>query len=242
MIKLCKIGKNKYTFNKEIFLLENDLSFYLLGAYMTDGNINDKKHHISFSLSSIDEDWLINIRNIISPEKPIYQDKERKCYTLATSNIDVINWLISYGCTPNKSKTLKIEKEIPDEYKRDFIRGVLDGDGSISFSPYKKIKNGKEYNYMKTHSYICSASKTFLESIKMMIPIEINCNINLIKQNNSFIRGKEVKATCDHYRLTFNDSYAKKLFAWIYYPNNKLSLMRKEKLANNILNCSRGRI
>lgn len=215
----------KYIVNQNSFLQEDDISFYLLGAYMTDGCISDQKRHINFSISSKDEEWIENIKNNVCPTKPIWIDEN--CFVFAASDIDCINWLISYGCTPRKSKTLKIEKEIPKEYYRDFIRGVMDGDGSISTSLYKKIKNNKEYWYKKTSTYICSASLPFLEAIKLMVPDNINCNINTMARKDTFIKGKLVRSTCNVYRLTFNDSYAKKFLTWIYYPDNKLSMKRK---------------
>lgn len=234
MVELCRISKiRKYNVNPELFLIENDISFYLLGAYMTDGNICDRKHHVSFTICSKDLDWLEIIRDYINPLRPFY--KKNGCFEYAVSDIKSMNWLISYGCTPRKSKTLEITKQIPTIYQKDFIRGVLDGDGSISTCRYKKIKNNKEYFYTKITSYICSSSYKFLEQIKAMIPQNINCYIINCGKNNSIIRNKKVIATCNIYRLCFNDSYAKKLFEWIYYPEHKISLPRKRNLALSLI-------
>lgn len=234
MIKLTKIGKNKYIVNKNVFLKEEELSFYLLGAYMTDGSIVDQKHHVCFRITSLDYDWLLKIRDVICPGKPVYNN--HNCFCLEVSNVEIINWLISYGCTPRKSSTLRIEKDIPIRYQRDFLRGVLDGDGSISYTDYKKIKNGKTYFYKKTTVYICSASKTFIEQIQKMIPKEIKCNLYEMPLQNSIIKGRKVIGKLPIYRLIFNDSFAKKLLYWLYYPANTLALPRKESLAKIILN------
>jgi len=235
IIELSRSGTSKYIVNKNIFLSEDDLSFYLLGAYMTDGNICDTKHRISFSLSSKDKEWIEAVRNFIAPNKPIYSSKSSECYIFDTSNIEGMNWLISFGCSPRKSKTLEIVGDIPEKYHPDFIRGVIDGDGSISTCKYKKkLKNDKENWYDKTTVYICSASRIFLEQIQKMIPENINCNICKVTQKDSFIRGRKVSATCDQYRLAFNDSNAKKLLAWTYYTDNKLSMIRKQEKAESI--------
>ena len=176
-IKLLNPPKfRKYQVNSNIFLKEDDISFYLLGAYMTDGCINDKKHHLSFSISSKDLDWIENIRNLICPNKPIYNKKKIIHYDFQASDINCMNWLIDNSCTPRKSKTLYI-KNIPEKYQRDFIRGCIDGDGSLSNCIYTKIKNGKIYTYTKHTAYLCSASEKFLIQIKEMIPKTINCNI-----------------------------------------------------------------
>lgn len=58
----------KYTHKTEILTNEDDISFYLLGAYMTDGCIamRDSKP-ISATLVSSDFEWIEKIKNIISP-------------------------------------------------------------------------------------------------------------------------------------------------------------------------------
>jgi hypothetical protein len=216
---------SKYQFNKNIFLDETNNSFYLLGAYMTDGCINDKKHHLSFSLCSKDKDWLEVIKNIISPEKPIFN--KLNCFTLENSNSEVMNWLISYGCKPRKSLSLKIEKDIPEQYLADFVRGLIDGDGSISISSYKKIKNNKEYFYTKTSVYLCSASIDFLNQVKNLIPISINSTLIEVNQQPSKIRETVIVPKNPFYRLQLNDSHAKKFLNWLYYPGHELSMNRK---------------
>jgi len=228
-----KATVRKYIVNSDVFLREDDVSFYLLGAYMTDGNINDTKHHVSFSIISKDRDWIENIRDIICPNKPLYD--RLNCCAIEVSDIDAMSWLISYGCTPRKSKTLLLEKTIPEKYHRDFIRGLIDGDGSITSCPYKKVKNNKEYWYTKRTIYLCSASKIFIEQISSLIPSNISCHIITLSPKNSIIRGKEVIATCNQYRLQFNDSNAQKLLTWLYYPEHKLSMPRKNQLALSLI-------
>lgn len=236
-IKLSRKGKPKYQVKSEVLLNETSLSFYLLGVFFTDGNINDRKHNISFSISSSDDLWLGKIRDILCPQKPIYIRKNNA--SLEMSNISCINWLIDWGCSPRKSLTAKILKEIPQEYIKDFIRGVIDGDGSISNSKYSKTKNNKTYTYYKKVIYICSASKEFITQIQSMIPEDIKCNIYNLGKKNSIINGREVKASSDIYRLVFNDSNAIKLANYCYYDGNELSLDRKQTIANLFSSASR---
>lgn len=229
MIILSREGySRKYIVNKNIFLSENALSFYLLGVYFTDGSISDAKRNLHFELASKDENWIKNIRNVICPSKPIYS--RQNYYLLRVSDIDCMNWLIEWGCTPRKSKTASILKSIPLSYQKDFLRGVIDGDGSISGCYYKKRKNNKTYTYHKKTLYICSASEIFLNNIKEMIPKDINCNLYNLGRRNNTINGRKVIATCNMFRLVFNDSNALKIGKYVYYSGNVLSLSRKEKI------------
>lgn len=220
------LTKNKYPVNINSFLNQDDVSYYLLGAYMTDGNVSTKKHHKRFSISSADLDWLESIRHYVAPTAPIRHSQNNN-YELSNSNQIMLDWLVSYGCVPNKSKILKINKEIPQEYYRDFVRGSIDGDGSISHCRYSKKKNGKEYYYNKIAVYLCGASKVFLEQVQSMIPESINSNLLNIGRFNNLIKGRKVNSTCDIYRLCFNDSNARKLLDWLYYPDHTISLSRK---------------
>jgi len=230
-------GHRKHHVISTIFTDENDISFYLLGAYMTDGCISNIHRKVLFKITSKDKIWIENIRDLIVPNKKIYEHKSCICYELIVRDINSIRWLMSYGCLPNKSKTLELLKDIPKLYQRDFIRGVIDGDGSISYCKYIKTKNDKEYHYVKTTAYICSASIKFIEQLKKLIPSNINCHIiTLSKEKQScLIKGRKVTATGNFYRLQFNDSNAKKLFEWAYYKENKINLKRKQILADNLI-------
>lgn len=220
-------GFFKHTVNYDTFLAENDISYYLLGAYMTDGCISPtSKNSYQVSITSVDNDWMEKIRDVIVPTKPVGKEVNN-AYRFYFGDKIMAEWLISYGCTPKKSKTIRLIKDIPSEYHPDFIRGLVDGDGSICVFDYKKIKNNKEYWYKNTTTYICGISKEFLEDIKKLIPEDINCNIINVGPGNGIIRGRAVHGNYDIYRLMFNGKAAVRLLKWLYYDNHKISLPRK---------------
>jgi len=226
----------KYEIFPNVILDETATSFYLLGALMSDGHIIDSPRSLAIGISSNDKDWLEDIRNLICPDKPIYNHKDN-CFTFEFSHAECMNWLISYGCTPRKSLTIRLEKPIPETFIPDFIRGLVDGDGSVNCVKYKKVKpNGKTYWYHKVSTYICSASKEFIDDLYRLIPSEFNALICPCKTKASIIRGKPIIPTVEfNYRLAFNDQNALKFLQWIYYPGHELSLNRKREKAQNIL-------
>src|SRR5690349_14227921 len=135
---------NKYAKTKQILNAENQLSYYLLGAFITDGNVHkDKSRTNSFkcSLHSKDKEWLDSINHILDQEGKIRVGKT--CHSLWFYNQDIYQWLISHNCTPNKSLTVQLPN-VPNIYFRDFVRGCLDGDGCITRGNYKG-NNGKTY-------------------------------------------------------------------------------------------------
>ena len=220
--------------NKEIFLNENAVSYYLLGAYMTDGNVCTTPKFKNFSISSKDGDWLDLIRALISPTKKLQIRADH--FRLKIFDLEIIDWLISYGCVPNKSLTLKMEKSIPEKYIKDFIRGVVDGDGSISVCNYNKIINHKIHTYKKVNAYICSASYEFINQLFNILNSKFKCGLIRLTPSKKpcYIKGKKVISKNPIWRIYFNDSNAKKFLSWIY-SNAEISLPRKAKLVSEIL-------
>src|SRR5690606_2234409 len=97
------------------------------------GNICIKKRNKSFSITSQDKDWLEAIKQIIESEHPIKPHGEN-CYELYIGSFRIAEWFIKWNCIPCKSKTLELSADIPDQYFKDFVRGVFDGDGCITTS------------------------------------------------------------------------------------------------------------
>lgn len=213
---------SKFKINQEAFINENASSFYLLGAYMTDGCLHMPQSRID--LTSKDLDWLEAVRDLVSPKRGLNGPyKGSNCYSLKFVDKLIAFWLYSYGCTPHKSLTLTIAREIPPKYARDLMRGILDGDGSISIVRGNQILVD-----------ICSASRTFLDQLSQLIPKEISYHIYLRKQKeNHIISGVKVISANPVYTLRINGRYAQQFLKWVYYPNHKLSMPRKYQKARD---------
>lgn len=218
----------KYKYNENVFYNEDDISYYLLGAFMTDGCVqtNGKFSWIS-SISSKDEDWIINMRNIICPELKICQGNKVKLINICSKNIG--EWFISKGCVPKKSAILKFPN-VPDKFMADFLRGVFDGDGSLSL--YKNKKNNKNM----TRSYILTISYDFAKSIHdYLSSINIKNSLNAINKPPTKIGDRIVIAKHIQYRVNLGNKSTCKLLQFMYYDNHKISLPRKSQLANKTI-------
>jgi hypothetical protein len=224
--------------DESIFLNENENSFYLLGAYMADGNVDKRINRFGFSISSKDKDWLEILKNKINKNRIVMTTRlyENKNY-LQFNSKNIKNWFISWGCIPNKSLSLRIEKEIPSEYVKDFLRGVVDGDGCVClFNKNDKHKN-KTYKYKVASCYISSASKTFVDQLMNIIPKEYNPRIYTISPENKkdcFINGKKINNNNYYYRVRFFGKNALNFLNYIYYTGHELSMPRKLNIVNSI--------
>src|SRR2546425_13370507 len=85
------------------------------------------------------------------------------CYRVQWSDRRFYRWLLGIGLTPAKSLTLG-PLDIPDEYFADFLRGCIDGDGSIvTYVDRYNTPKSPAYVYTRLFVSIVSASPRFVE-------------------------------------------------------------------------------
>ncbi|MEK7173371.1 MAG: LAGLIDADG family homing endonuclease [Patescibacteria group bacterium] len=106
---------------------------YAVGLLTTDGSLSKDGRHVAFRSS--DKQQTENFKKCLKISNSIsktYADqcKDRPSYLIQFGNIQLYNWFLSIGLFPAKTYTIGKIK-IPDEYFRDFLRGHIDGDGSI---------------------------------------------------------------------------------------------------------------
>lgn len=218
----------KYNYNLSVLNNEDDISYYLLGAFITDGCVykNNPTTH-ACQISSCDESWLNDIKNIMGTNLKLHKFKENY-YGIRICQNEIAQWFINHGCLPKKTYNVEVPN-IPELYFKDFLRGCIDGDGSLG-TYYSK-------STVKRVCSLISASEKFLTQLQDKLnSLNIKGHIINRGKNSSFVNGKEVKATVDSYCLNFYGTNCYQLLKFIYYDNHRLSLDRKYKLAKEIIN------
>lgn len=175
--------KQKYKINNDYFKkIDTPDKAYILGFMYADGCVYEKWSKIDLQIGDIK--ILEMMKSFMGNECPIriYQDKktwfynenkERVYYPKQdTCRMDIYspqisNDLIACGCIKRKTYDLTFPNEdiLPVDLQRHFIRGYLDGDGSISFSERKRVGEGsyEHFNMTFTGTYeIVSAIKKIL--------------------------------------------------------------------------------
>jgi intein-encoded DNA endonuclease-like protein len=130
---------------------------WVLGLYFTDGYIMERGSGLRVILASIDIELLEKVRFHLKSNRPIVKrvqgyDKTKYLYMFEFFREQMRDDLIGHGLHQKKSLTMQFP-EVPDAFKRHFIRGCWDGDGSVFFSGSKLRA-----------SYV-SGSKTFIETL-----------------------------------------------------------------------------
>ena len=217
-IKIKKRALSKNRLFKEDFFEKIDCEekAYLLGLFFSDGSITlDKKRspNIRLELKISDVDLLLKIKELLNiGSKLIYNKRKGKeTVTLSIRNSKMANDLSKYGIIPNKTYLTKNLPLIPEEFEKHFLRGLIDGDGSIYYSKGWKI------DFCSYHYQIC-------EDFKKLSNKYLNVN------NNTKIANY---GTAYHYRI--NKKNLVKQMATVLYKDSKISLARKYRLAMAIL-------
>ncbi len=135
----------KYSVNEHFFdVIDNEKKAYWLGFMYADGYITDKRKHSSYrigmSLSLNDIERLESFKKDLEYTGliKIYEVKQGykpgiKYGRLLIASNQLAEALIDKGCIVQKTKKLTFPPDsiVPKELKYHFIRGYLDGDGSI---------------------------------------------------------------------------------------------------------------
>lgn len=176
--KLRLKKKKNYIINQTFFDDWSSDMAYILGFIITDGCISDD-NRLSFGVALKDKCILDYIGSKLVPGKEIKISTEyRKGVGHLTARLKFTSQYIAkklreFHIVPRKTG-IEILPECPDKFKGDLLRGIFDGDGCINIS-------NKKYRHLKYS--ICSASKSFLETIKQ----KLGLYLGYIRQKNETI-------------------------------------------------------
>jgi len=188
---------------------------YILGFIFADGNITEITHNgysdkLGFGLNRRDIDILQKIKRELSAEHTLSISGNYVHFSIFSQVI--VDDLKKLGITYRKSsqKNLCRLPDIPQKYIRDFIRGIVDGDGSIHFDKrkyptlsvcgrkevmtfirnhflskfniYSKISKSKEKYNLFYIAYRCNSAKTLINYLYKNANLYLERKFKLAKQ------------------------------------------------------------
>lgn len=208
-----------YDVNDEYFSTENANMAYLLGFIAADGTVSKDSNQIKIGLSSVDQDFLEQIRQEIQAEHPIFSYQTSNGYNVSElkfSSAKIKQDLSKYNIVPKKTYTFSFPTILNKKYWIDFIRGYFDGDGSVSTAGPSAIR-----------FQICSYRPQVLQTIVDYLYEEYNIPKVSIQQ--------QMKESGHYlYNFQYSNSSTRKLFEILYYPNC-LCLPRKYEKFKSII-------
>lgn len=192
---------------------------YAIGLIASDGNLSKDGRHIT--LTSKDLEMIKNFKRCLNLSNKIGRkarggSTDKKYFVVQFGDRNFYEFLLSIGLTPSKSKTLGPLK-IVDEFFKDFLRGLLDGDGNINIFKHPESKHPQ----LRVRFF--SASSKFIKWIQSKTLEFLN-----------------ISGFAGQMRGAIELEYAKldstKLLNFIYYKNCSPYLSRKYIKAVQFLN------
>lgn len=193
---------------------------WILGFFAADGYLPNKKgsrNRMVISVARKDEDVLHMIAEELKYNGKIYQydaylnGKTFLQSSLAFNSKNLREQMEKYNVVNKKTFKLKeLPKELPDEYKIDYIKGFFDGDGSIYCLKDKRV----------AMNFTC-ACKSFLEDISDFL----SKTYDFRKVNTTgSMKGNNIS-----YQIVYHKYDTLKLGS-LFYDNDYLALPRKKKI------------
>ena len=175
---------------------------FLLGFIMADGSIRRDSYQLTVSQKESESWWLLNmIREFIQPDAK----------SLTISDFQISTDLRLKGIIPNKtydstSDTINLLwNSVPKEYKPDFLRGLLDGDGSIRWFYQKPTSKTQSCHIQFT------GNRYLMEKIRDFLSTELDYTTTVKTDNYSSVL----------YRVVITDSSKGKQLCDMMYRNFK---------------------
>lgn len=200
-----------YSLDKEFLDRWSPKMAYVLGFWFADGYMrHEKSYRIVFT--SKDYRLLLQIRNCLGSNHPIYQRKDGTGDQLIVFSKQIYLKLLALGGKRCKSKTIRFP-QVPHRYLPDFIRGYFDGDGSVFYTTYYVKKKPRT----ELRSNFTSGSPKFLKDLQNAIANDLG---TLKRKICSYNKGVS-------WKLGYGTENTLKLLKFMYYDGYPIGLERK---------------
>ena len=200
---------------------------YAVGLIATDGNLSRDGRHLA--VSSQDVDLLETVRRCLHLTASITpcSGTQGRCHHIQWSDRTLYDWLLTVGLMPAKSLRLG-PLDVPDDVFPDFVRGCIDGDGSIVMylDRFNAPKNPK-YVYDRLFVSIVSASPRFLRWLQLSV-----LRLGGLSGHLTVTRSPKHH---DLWRLRYAKRESLRLLQWMYYAAGIPALKRKRDRAERAL-------
>lgn len=126
-------AKRTNQIKEDIFDTITEESAYWIGFILADGNIYHppkRSKQLNIGLAKRDWEHLEKFKKFIGSNKKLYYGKDGVFISFYSNRI--VKKLAEYGVVPRKSKIVKVPEQLKDN--RHFWRGMVDGDGWVTFT------------------------------------------------------------------------------------------------------------
>ena len=139
---------------------------YVVGLTATDGCLLSGRRVMNFK--SADRELVTLYLRLLGRPDHVLRERTRSggtAYKTQFGDTRLYGWFLSVGLTPRKSLTLGAI-DVPEAHLFPLLRGLLDGDGTITNKTYRADTGGRpDYFWEYLITRFCSASRAHVEWI-----------------------------------------------------------------------------
>jgi len=179
---------------------------YWLGFLYADGHISERRHYLKLGIAKKDKDHLLTFKKFLQFDGPIREEvkiigsKKYLNYSLIIHSQRMIDRLISIGFKSNKTFS---EMDLPSELlqSKHFWRGMIDGDGWLTFRTTKNKVKGRFYPIKILLIGLCGHKSTIERFIEFAITIIPTIRYRIREAENYveiYIGNKKAYLLMDH--------------------------------------------
>jgi len=216
----------KYFYNQGFFeKIDSGEKAYWYGFCMADSGVDSVRKKFSIGLAIKDYNHLVKFKKSIgADDTPIKDHNHGRGCVIVLNSIKMLNDLKRLGIVDRKSLIVEYPDRmiLPEEFERDFVRGLIDGDGSLSFSVFYNRYRMPSISLVGTYS-ICNGVRDVLSE-------------NLGVKKNKIIQRKKIFSV----RWASMEE-VRKICEWLYKEDD-IYLDRKFHKSKEIIECVEKRV
>ena len=198
MSNFYKLNGSKYAIYHDFFTnIDSEIKAYLLGFYVADGNVNEKRKTFRISITKSDSEIIDLYKENISPTSRIYEyapyevkgrhgkiyiGKPKLAYDVNSAKL--VNSLVDMGYGYNKTYKHLHLPNLSDELMLAFIRGYFDGDGCVVV--WKNIETGKKDRMRCSLSFFNKYDDLLADISNFLKKYDINFKLYYLKRDDMF--------------------------------------------------------
>lgn len=210
-------GKDCHNFINEIpaFKINDEITAYFLGFLQTDGTLDHKRVSIEIGTKDISILYAFEKKfggKVTTRIRNTNFSNNHSCSCWRLGSVAFVKQMNALGIPCGKKSNIISPIEMPKEFERHYIRGLIDGDGSLSITSTGRPCLGFVTDSDKMKKYI---SKWLLKHGNVLT------NVNRNKRDNI-------------YSITVTGNKAQKLIE-ILYQDCSVYLPRKLEIAQRIM-------
>lgn len=235
MSKFYKLNGSKYAINHDFFdNIDSEIKAYLLGFYVADGNVNEKRKTFRISITESDKEIIEMFKSNISSESRVYyhapyevNGRNGKKYignpklSYDVNSAKLVKSLVKLGYGYNKTYLHLSLPKLSDELMIHFIRGYFDGDGWATV--WKAAEKGKKDRFRCAIGMCNKYDDLLLEIINFLENFGITFKLYYMKRDDMY------KITCQS-KISINNFYK------VVYKDAHYFLTRKKEKIENYVN------